>query len=322
MKILGVNDIHASRKPPSSCTDTYWPDLMDLLLQTVEVARARGVGAVVWTGDVFHHKEPHRTDHAVVKALKKYVIEAYLCPVLAVAGNHDMKHDRIDSVEETQPLGVLAGRGGLQLLDGWAGDNFPLFGVPWQQEWSEERIRAVTAGFRESVFSRTLVVTHAPIYPPGSEPRYEGAEVTPAKWWADALEPGHGLVYGHIHEPHGTYEVGGVTFCNYGALSRGSLDEYNLERQVGCTIWDDDTGEFEFVLLKAKPADQVFRLREHDEVVTAQRRLDKFLAGVNEVTLELLSVESVVAHIKTLGLEPDVVDLAEEMLMAQQGSKR
>ena len=68
------------------------------------------------------------------------------------------------------------------------------------------------------------------------------------------------VFYGHVHEPHGVYEAGGVTFCNNGALSRGSLHEYNLTRQVGCTLWDSETGEFEFVPLDAKPASEVFRL--------------------------------------------------------------
>jgi DNA repair exonuclease SbcCD nuclease subunit len=321
--ILCVNDIHATRHPPSACTDSYWPDLYELLFQSIELAGRRGVRCIVWAGDVFHHKAPGRTDHGLVQDLIS-VIQGSPCPVLIVPGNHDIQYDRLDSIDVTQPLGVLFRAGALR-LEGWAGGDLPLYGVPWQQKWSESAILAATADFREQVFSRTLVVTHAPIYPPDREPRYEGAELTPARWWASALEDGsmgHGLLYGHIHEPHGVWRAAGQVFCNYGALSRGSLDEYNLNRPVGVALWDTGTGEFEFAPLKAKPASEVFRLRQAAEKADARRSLDDFLSGVDAATLGLLDIESVMTHIRTLGKGRDVEDLAEELLAAAQGSER
>lgn len=322
--ILAVNDIHATRRPPSTCTDSYWPDLLNLLHQTVDVAREREVSAVVWAGDVLHHKAPGRTDHGLMQDLIR-VIQAYPCPLFIVPGNHDIQHDRLDSIEDTQPLGVLY-LAGARRLEGWAGDDLPLYGVPWQRSWSEDTIRTALADWKQ-VSGRSLVVTHAPVYPPGREPRYEGAECTPASWWAGAVEDLgnlHGVLYGHIHEPHGTYRVPGygAWFCNFGALSRGSLDEYNLEREVGVALWDDATGWFEFVPLKARPASEVFRLEAHEQAAASRNRLDGFREAVSAVTLGVLSVESVIAHIRTLGVGHLVENLAEELLMAQQGGAR
>jgi predicted phosphodiesterase len=321
--ILCVNDIHASRRPPSSCTDTYWPDLLDLLYQTAEVARERGVSAVVWAGDVFHHKAPSRTDHGLVQDLIE-VARDYPCPLFVVPGNHDIQHDRLDSIYATQPLGVLF-KAGVRCLEGWDGPDedsqLDLYGVPWQQEWSEQCVHEALADWRRETYGCSLVVTHAPIYPPAREPRYPGAEFTPASWWAGAMGGEGYLLYGHIHEPHDVWRHEGVTFCNYGALSRGSLDEYNLHRQVGVTIWDSGTSRFEFVPLKAKPAEQVFRLRQREEVVTAQRSLDAFLAGVREVTFGVLSVESVIGHVRALDIDPAVKARAEELLTAQGGAR-
>ena len=321
--ILAVNDIHATRRPPSSCTDSYWPDLLNLLYQTADVARERDVRAVVWAGDVFHHKAPSRTDHGLVQDLID-VVRAYPCPLYVVPGNHDIQHDRLDSIDVTQPLGVLFKAGALR-LEGWADGNLPLYGVPWQQEWSQERVRACLADFRERVFGQSLVVTHAPIYPPGREPQYDGAEYTPARWWADAVDDGpfeHGLAYGHIHEPHGVFAAdgSGLRFCNFGALSRGSLDEYNLNREVGCALWSTDGG-FEFVPLKARPAGEVFRLRQHEEAATARHRLDGFLSGVSETVLDVLSTEKVLAYVRTLDVGRAVENLAEELLMRQGEAK-
>jgi predicted phosphodiesterase len=331
---LCVNDIHATRRAPSSCTDSYWPDLLNLLYQTVEVAAQREVRAVVWAGDALHHKAPGRTDHGLMQDLIR-VIQAYLRLLLIVPGNHDLAHDRLGSIEETQPLGVLY-LAGARRLEGWADyarGAVPVYGVPWLQDWSAASVAEALAGYREVIRDwqvlpaaergvasvRRLVVTHAPIYPPGSEPRYEGAEYTPASWWADAMGNEGYLTYGHIHEPHGVWQHRGVTFCNFGALSRGSLDEYNLHREVGCALWDSVTGGFEFVPLKAKPAEEVFRLRRHEEVVTAQRSLADFQDRLSAVKLSVLSVETVIAHIREGGHPAPVVDLAEELLTAEQG---
>jgi predicted phosphodiesterase len=309
-KILALADIHATRRPPSSCTASYWPDLLDLLMQSTQVAREQNVDAVVWAGDIFHHKAPSRTDHGLVQDLIR-VVHSYPCRVFVVAGNHDMQHDRHASIDATQPLGVLFKAGAVE-LDGWAPDSLPLYGVPWQQKWSAERIREVLAPWREKTCVRALLATHAPIYPPGQEKPYE---CTPAVWWADAMDDsGHGLFYGHVHEPHGVFESCGVRFCNNGALSRGSLDEYNLQRQVGCTLWDTVTGVFEFVPFRSRPAAEVFRLAEHTEAVTSQAQLDAFLAQVGEVQLPRLSVEVVMAHIRDLDLGPELTDLADELL--------
>ena len=270
---------------------------------------------VVWAGDVFHHKAPKRTDHGLVQDLIK-VVQAYPCPVWIVPGNHDIQHDRLDSIGVTQPLGVLY-QAGARRLEGWA-EDYPLYGVPWLQDWSEQNIEAALEGWRTRAFAPTLLVTHAPIYPPGKEPPYE---CTPAKWWAVSAPdmPVQGLFYGHVHEPHGTYRVGDLTFCNNGALSRGSLDEYNLHRQVGCTLWDDETGGFEFVPLHAKPAAEVFRLADRARRVTAQGMMDSFLDAAGHTEMDVLSIEGVLEHFRTLGLSDDEYSLAEEFLMAEAG---
>jgi hypothetical protein len=214
-----------------------------------------------------------------------------------------------------------------------------IYGVPWLQgygDWGaydgddphppiELNLAKALRGYREQVHEqgtgnrKALVVAHAPLYPPGQELQYE---YFPAARWAEAMGGGPGYVfYGHVHDWHGVYHayptetaIEHVTFCNHGALSRGSLHESELTRQVGCTLWDDETGEFEFVPLDAKPASEVFRLQEKQQVTDMAGRLDDFLASVGSTTLEAVSVESVIAHIRTLGLSPDEAALATELI--------
>lgn len=316
-----IGDVHLSDRAPSSCTETYTEDLFELLDEVCTGCSMMGAEACIIAGDLFHIKVPHRTSFSLVLALCR-LLKAFPCPVYVVPGNHDMQHDRRDSLDD-QPLGMVFETGAAQPLEGWA-DNpdgslrFPIYGVAWQQEWSESTISAALRDYTEPTGGEwekpMLVVTHAPVYPPGQEPTYEGAECTPASWWADGLNQGS-VFYGHIHEPHGVYEVGGVRFCNNGALSRGSLDEYNLARPVVATVWDSGTGEFSCVGLHAKPAEEVFRLREKEKIVTSNQRLDAFLADIGMSRLEVMSVESVIADIKQrANVRPEVKSLAEALV--------
>lgn len=317
VRVLCLADIHATEHPPSACTDAYWPDILDLLRQSVVIAAARQVDAVAWAGDVFHHKGPARTSHRLVLQLIR-IINDYPCPVYIVPGNHDMQNDREASIIKTQPLGVLYERGARR-LEGWAApglhfsrqEYFPLYGVPWQQQWDDEHVFAALRAYTQERSSPVLVATHAPLYPPGRELPYENF---PAEQWAVAMGGKGSCFYGHVHEPHGVYKVGGVTFCNYGALSRGSLHEYNLTRQVGVTVWDSSDGSFDFIPLEAKPAGEVFRLAERGEEADRQGRLDEFLAGISSATLGVVSTESVMELIRARGISPAAEALVEELL--------
>lgn len=327
-----INDVHLTdwNRQPSSCTETYTEDLFGLLAQAWAIARQRHAAAIVIAGDVFHLKAPSRNSHKLVLRLQTLVARAP-CPVFIVPGNHDLQHDRLDSLHVSQPLGVVLNSPKAHLLQGWAGYDeasfYPLYGVPWLQgygnyaETGEEvdaRVGQALGSYRreagellDSSQDKPLVVTHAPLYPPGRELPYE---YFPAERWAEAMD-GHGAVwYGHVHEDHGDYIAGGVTFANYGALSRGSLHEYNLTREVAIGTWDTETGTFGRIKLDAKPAEQVFRLREKAEVTDMQGRLDSFLEGISGTTLEVLSTESVLAHVRTLGLGKEAEDLIEELL--------
>src|ERR1700728_4650300 len=305
-----IGDVHATRRAPSSCTDSYMDDLWDLLRQVLALCREREAVALVIAGDLWHHKAPSRTDHGLVQDMIR-LFRSAPCPVYVVPGNHDQSNDRLESIRLTQPLGVLFEAGAARWLDGWLEGSSrtetfaDLYGVGWQQDWSQETIQEALAGWREPAgpLQPALVVTHAPIYPPGRELKWEN---TPASWWAEAMGGAGSLFYGHVHEPHGVFEASGVTFCNNGALSRGSLHEYNLNRQVGATVWDAETGEFEFVPLDAKPAGQVFRLREHEKTVTSQAKLADFLVSIGKAELPVMSVEAVIAHIGGLDADPEV----------------
>ncbi len=315
MKVLCVPDVHLSDKPPSQCVPEYNEQLFAMLAEVVSLAEV--ADAVVFAGDIFHNKRPDRTSHRTVQRMIE-VIQAFPCPVYLVAGNHDLANDRINSIYETQPFGTLL-QSGARLLSGWARD-VPIYGAHWEQTWGDpgdfltEWLAEGDA--RHGSLEQCLFVTHAPIYPPGRENPWEciRAEVF-AGWLQDGF-----CFYGHVHDHHGVFTVDGVTFCNQGAISRGSLQEEDLRRKPAVTLWHSDrSGEAAFErieLASAPPASEVFRLAEATERADHRERLETFLSAVGRSEVAQTSVESVLAHIQTLDLPDADRVLAEDVLTA------
>jgi DNA repair exonuclease SbcCD nuclease subunit len=332
-KFLIINDVHLTNdnSHPSSCTASYTDDLFDLLYQANELAKEYGCLGIIQLGDLFHIKAPGRNSHQLIQRTLKWAASAP-CDVWVVPGNHDLSNDRLESLDEGQPLGVLYDSGVVLRAERYllhkapkgefdsSLDVHPIYGVPWQMYWDAEHSvadAAVKNALLHYIPSDTpqLIVTHAPFFPPGANPAYEHYSTEKfAKYVNPDGKANVQVIYGHIHDWHGEYVVGGVRYCNYGALSRGSLTESNLTRPVGVTMWDSVTGSFEFVPLNARPAEQVFRVKEIEEVKTTQLKLDEFLQSVGQTSIEITTVESVMDKVRALKLGKDFERVVEELL--------
>jgi len=336
-KILCVGDIHVMDRPPVNATESYTDDIIEMLRWTIDYAAQAGIPTIIWAGDVFHHKAPTRTSHALVQRMIDVVLYGISkgIEMICATGNHDISNDRLESLDR-QPLGTLQ-KAGLRLLDGWH-EELPLFVVPWRQDWTTNEDAALEAfdrwqgaggvgegpEFQVVDVSKALAVTHAPIYPPG-EAEKQMFELVPTmgpKGISAAMGDTGFLYYGHIHEDHGIFEVEGVTYANMGAISRGSLHEYNLEREIKVAVWMDDEeetllmpdgtettllGEPGFIVVPVphKPAAEVFKLEQAAEAKADRLSLDSFLAEVGSSTLDISSTASVINAIQA---RPDVSD--------------
>ena len=65
----------------------------------------------------------------------------------------------------------------------------------------------------------------------------------------------------------------------------------------------------------------MFRLKEKEEAVTIQGKLDTFLAETVSTKLKVLNVETVMAEVKSRHLSHELENLVEELL-AQAGEKK
>ncbi len=311
-----VGDIHLSDVSPSMCVDSYTDDLFTILEHTIQLEIDLQVDGVIWSGDVFHRRQANRNSHKLVQRAID-IVQSYK-KLWIVPGNHDYANgDRFESIFETQPLGVLF-KAGAELLSGWDSSGFhAIYGIPWQQKWTEEGLRKLFEDWHDNSLAisqqkNSLVIAHAPLYPPGQELEWENF---PAQKWSEVQGAGY-VYYGHVHDYHGVFQVGDVTFCNQGAITRGSLQESDLNRKIAVTTWSPDEG-FVRVDVPHKDSSQVFKLVEKREEQAKKIELEEFLESVGSVTLDVTSIESVINYIRSMDLPEDVKALCVELLEAK-----
>lgn len=313
MKTMVIGDIHVADKPPSVRTETYAEDILAKVAWCSVEAYTRGCDFILQLGDIFHIKSPYRNSHGLVQATHEALTRGGL-EVVCVAGNHDMMHDRLDSIP-SQPLGSLSRMEGVTLLEGWH-EKFPVYGIPYLADWSTVRdwldpFAMVGGTAHLPTGTIPLVATHAPIFPPGQEPIYDS--IDPADW-AEMQYRLSACAYGHIHDPHGAYKVGNVTFANFGAISRGSLHSETLKRKPQVAVYDFTTGEFEAVPVPHKPVEEVFRMDLHEATVSKKHHMASFLEGLGSDTLELTTIEKVLHDLDGMGLAPATSTVARELV--------
>jgi hypothetical protein len=207
-------------------------------------------------------------------------------------------------------LGTLALSPNIELIDGYD-EETGIFGIPYLDDFNEFNTRLLYGVTEKNKIPR-LIVTHASIFPPGDHPPYDHMNAD------QIMTRDIPLAYGHIHDPHGFYQVKKSWFCNNGAISRGSLHEETLKREPAVTLFDSEaTGcPFTSIPVPFKPAEQVFRLAEHVEAKQAESRLDDFLSSVEGVNLTSLSLESVIDTAKATNLSPEAKQELEDILQS------
>lgn len=310
-KIITVGDPHLSDKAPVNVVDSYTEDIIGQLLWIADEAVRQEADAVVLLGDVFHHKSPSRNSHALVQKMIDVVhyFQNREIPLWCVVGNHDLTNDRLESLP-SQPLGVLF-KAGLNRLEGWHPD-LPVFGIGWRQDWTTnedapweafELWRSALGIDNDSeppmMEGPALALTHIPIYPPreAAEKLFELVPCEGEKGISAAMGNQGFFNFGHIHSNHGTWEVEGVTYANFGALSRGSLVEYNVERPIQVAVWTPEDG-FSAIDVPHRPAEEHFKIEQAQEKKAEKLSLDAFLSEVGTSSLDVSSTGSVIASIQ------------------------
>jgi len=295
-RIISIGDLHLADKPPGSRVGNYRDQVLGKIEKSRHLAVARQVAAVLLTGDVFHLKTPTRNSHSLVRSLIE-ILQEFPCPVFVAPGNHDLSNDRLDSLPR-QPLGVVLESGALTLLTPEGHDV-----VLEDDEGNPIKIRLAATSYNErdplpechkvkkGDNDYLITVGHFYSSPQGGHYfghtclSYREMSKTETDLW----------VMGHFHNDQGIQMVRDTYFINLGALSRGSLDEDNITRQVKIGYVElSKPGvkvipSLKSVRIPMLSAMDVFDLEKHEEIKEEKKRMDSF---VQELESEFSRVSS------------------------------
>lgn len=300
IKFLIRTDVHINDKAPESRSDDYMETVLGKLRQIGDIARQRGVDAVLDNGDFFHNKSASKNSHHLVKKVSE-VHREYPCKVYENPGNHDFPYGNVDYVEK-QPLGVLFATGVFERMTDHiftddSGLKVRVVGFPYKVEFTVEEFDLERGD--EDIL---IVAAHTFASPTGTE-SFGREKFLSYKELAECSPDV--FIFGHYHIDQGIQEVLGKKFFNLGSLTRGSLTQDNLERipRIGyLEIEKTSKGvqiKTEAIPIKVKPASEVFNLERHQRLKEERKDIDQFITTLIHST-EDASDEDVKTTIESL----------------------
>lgn len=306
MIFLTVGDVHLSDTTPASRLDNYTDAIFEDLALVRSQALELKATAVFITGDIFDRKSPTKNSHAIVsRAIAMF--SSFPCPVYSIVGNHDIVNNRIDSLTR-QPLNVLFESGALKRLQREVFDEVTVCGV----DFDEGNDYSTLSPKKEGDCTQLIAVCHVLATPDGGD--MYGEPVFSYKKLAKSSDVDV-YVFGHLHNDQGVQSIGSKQFVNLGALSRGSLTQEEIHRQVkiGKIVWDGKQLECSEIPLAVKPSSEIFDIQKKNEMEKKEKEIESFVASLNKTDL-FQDISSLEETIKSMMLESGVKNRLEGYL--------
>lgn len=316
-------DVHVADKSPPSWKADYSAEIWSSLEQVGELARQYKAAAVLDGGDYFHVKAPTRNSHAIV-AKTATIHAAYPCPVYSIEGNHDIKHNNLDSID-AQPLGVLFETGIFQQLREAVFEDGDLrvrvVGFPYNPFRTVEELLSVR---KQPGDTYLVAIVHALASdnPPAHVEDFFGE---PVFRYSELIVDGGPDVFcfGHWHRDQGIVELRGRRFVNQGAVSRGALVRENLQRTPKVSLLEFDSAGVttSTVSLQVAPASEVFDLERKARQDRERRNIEDFISMIKS-DAPIDPEKGIPENIRALEFAQDVQELALEYLEQARSRSR
>lgn len=305
MKLILANDAHLAHKGPATRTDDYQEAIFGKLEQIKRLAVAINATAVLLAGDVFHHKV--KVAYGTIYRLMEWCfsLQAQGVEVLAIAGNHDEQHDRLDSIP-SQPLGLLFKCGAMKNVAEHPRhyNTTPAVAV-YGLAYPDAEDPAGFERFRDLKLSEQGAVLMAHCFATAEGGSSFGEHV---HRYADLLDlPFNVFHFGHDHSDHGVTTLDGKHFVNIGALARGSLSEPEINRVVKVAIveFEPHKVHVQQVKLQTAPFMSIFDLQLHEQKVRSKHDIELFVADLS-ARLDATGPVDLRTRLDTLSLTAEV----------------
>lgn len=305
LRLLAINDVHLAASPPIGCKPVYTNDIMAMLLEARDYAKANAIDVTVFTGDFFHSKRnvPYWLTHWAIECLADWPGRK-----LAIVGNHDLSEEGIASIPR-QPIGVLFASGVLEWLedDLVVGDSVrvqfspanytdDIDGTATEPPFANPNPVRYLATKQQDV-DYLVKVAHGMLAAPGKTYPFAYTSMGLVVRRAPELDL---VLYGHPHYDLGLIEVGNTIFASFGSLGRVARTGENRRRRMHLleVTFHKDVMDFTDVPLhSALPSVELFIEAEKDSAELSDG-LARFARSMQALLqLETTSIEDVVAQV-------------------------
>lgn len=282
LSLLWRTDVHYSDHTPRRRVDK-WTDTVSAKLEEVgEIARRRGVHAVLDGGDFFDIKTPTRNSHSLVRRAIE-IHKSYPCPVYANVGNHDCVYGDYKYLPQ-QPLGVLFESGVFRrLYDEHEavferdGVKVRVVGIPYHGvKYDYGRFDSIRRGdetYLVVVCHLLASPTETTLFDSEDVVLYSTLDKYPVDLW----------FFGHWHQDQGVTKLSRSQVVNIGSLTRGSLSQDNLTRSPSVCLAEfrREGISLEVIPITHKPSSEIFDLEAKDLKEVREESLDHFAQGLS-----------------------------------------
>jgi DNA repair exonuclease SbcCD nuclease subunit len=313
-------DTHTCDRSPASWRGDYPSEIWSNLEQIGKFAREHHATAVLDGGDFFHVKSASRNPHSLVVTANK-IHAAYPCPTWLVPGNHDVKYNNMETIDE-QPLGVMFSSGVFNQLREQVfqdGDlSVRVVGMPYSPFRTLADLQAIK---KKPGDTYLIAIVHqlASNDPPKAVEDFFGE---PVFRYSDLKSQDGPDVwcFGHWHKDQGIVDIGETQFVNLGAVSRGALIRENTTRtpKVAYIEATKDRLRVMQLPLMVAPAEDVFDFERKERQEKEETNIEQFVQ-VLQANAAFDPSQTIEHNLDQMNFAVEVRDLAREYLEKARG---
>lgn len=310
MKLGLVFDPHLSDKAPSTRLDNYRDAILEKIKYIVELGNNKGYAGLLIAGDVFHKKIPSHNSHELIKLLMDIFSKAKF-KIYIIPGNHDFLGTVLNI--SRQPMAVLEKLDNVKIFYGEDAElitdsdlSVSISGKPFNASLDNKEasdlynLPHIEADYKIGLFHQMLL-------PDGQTFFSEYINISDLENVNSDI-----IVNGHYHVGFNpsVLKQKGKYFINGGSLSRGSSEDFNLEKKpkfVELSLTKDNISYLDIVV-PHQNSKEIF-----DTKMIERRKENKamkeFINNLNEFEASSLTSESPEGIMKIL----DVMSVPEEI---------
>lgn len=327
MRLAIIGDVHQSDVAPTSRTDDYRETIFGKLDFIKDTCNRRQVDVSVFLGDIFHRKNPNLNSHDMVRRLIE-VLSQFTSKVLEVPGNHDISMTSKNLFK--QPLAVLEEAGVISVLGYpysknfcFSTDVFDVYGLGYSD--NNDKLNENYFSINDEIIDQqkcNILCIHQMLLPDGEQ--FFGDFLN----FGDLAQFDFDIVCcGHYHPGFNptVIEKYGKLFINPGAISRGSLDVHNLDKEPSFLILDISAKNkitWETVVIPHEPSNKVFDMQKVNRSLVAKEDIERFTTSLKDVVDEQVDISSVDGLLSVLNTitegDREVIDFIKPYLIKAQ----